>query len=203
GGRECEIRKKKRGNEHGDSEHRGKPDDEDRRNVHTEIGNFLPAGCVGMGVSMIDDGDHSHTSTLLPVSTSVGVGTVREAVPTTGVGEILALADELTRIGSAGTQLARRIEAITGLRGGQVQVLAAVDAGSELLPGTAAVIGRVVEATEATTSGLVGRELRSRHAHSADPSGEPALVHLTPAGRAVLEQVEAVQIRIADALAGS
>lgn len=156
-----------------------------------------------MGVSMIDDGDHSHTSTLLPVSTSVGVGTVREAVPTTGVGEILALADELTRIGSAGTQLARRIEAITGLRGGQVQVLAAVDAGSEHPRGIAEVIGQVVEAAEATTSGLVERGLLARHAHSADPSGEPALVHLTPAGRAVLEQVEAVQIRIADALAGS
>ncbi|HLS61961.1 MAG TPA: hypothetical protein VK060_01130, partial [Ruania sp.] len=43
---------------------------------------------------------------------------VRDAVPTTAVGEILALADELTRIGSAGTELARRIESVTGLRAG-------------------------------------------------------------------------------------
>lgn len=155
-----------------------------------------------MGVSMTE-ANHSQTSALLPVSSSMPVASVREAVPTTGVGEILALADELTRIGSAGTQLARRIEAVTGLRGGEVQVLAAVDAGSVHPRGIAEVIGQLVEAAEATVSALVERGLLAHHAHASDPSGELALVHVTPAGRAVLEQVEAVQIRIADALAGT
>ena len=47
------------------------------------------------------------------------------------------------------------------------------------------------------------RGLLGRHAHASDPAGELALVHLTPPGRAVLEQVEAVQIRLADALAST
>lgn len=133
----------------------------------------------------------------------LGSKDVRDAVPTTAVGEILALADELTRIGSAGTELARRIESVTGLRAGEVQVLAAVDAGSVHPRGIAEVIGQVVEAAEATVGALVERGLLGRHAHASDPAGELALVHLTPPGRAVLEQVEAVQIRLADALAST
>lgn len=151
---------------------------------------------------MIDESD-SQTSALLPVNGAAAWSTAREAVPTTAVGEILALADELTRIGSAGTQLAGRIEAVTGLRGGEVQVLAAVEAGSMHSRRIAEAIGQVVEAAEATVAALVDRGLLARHAHESDPSGEPALVHLTPPGHAVLEQVEAVQIRIADALASS
>lgn len=152
---------------------------------------------------MIDE-DLARATALIPGTThEIGPSRVREAVPTTAVGEILGLADELTRIGSAGTQLARRIESVTGLRGGEVQVLAAVDAGSVHPRGIAEVIGQVVEAAEATVNALVERGLLGRHAHTSDPAGELALVHLTPPGRAVLEQVEAVQIRLADALAST
>src|SRR5690625_2574632 len=87
----------------------------------------------------------------------LGSKDVRDAVPTTAVGEILALADELTRIGSAGTELARRIESVTGLRAGEVQVLAAVDAGSVHPRGIAEVIGQVVEVAGGRVGALVAR----------------------------------------------
>lgn len=166
-------------------------------------GNFSGCQGVGPGVSMIDE-DLARERVVVPLGPRpLSNGDVRDAVPTTAVGEILALADELARIGSAGTQLARRIESVTGLRAGEVQVLAAVDAGSVHPRGIAEVIGQVVEAAEATVSALVERGLLGRHAHASDPAGDLALVHLTPSGRAVLEQVEAVQIRLADALAST
>ncbi|QOR71225.1 hypothetical protein IM660_02650 [Ruania alkalisoli] len=136
-------------------------------------------------------------------STALSVVNVRDAAPVAGVNEILSLADELSRIGDAGSQLARAIESATGLRAGEVQVLAAVAAGAEHHRAIASTIGQVPEAAEATVDGLAERGLIGRHSHESDPSGELGLVHVSPSGQAVLEQVEAVRIRLADALFGA
>ncbi|TDE91605.1 hypothetical protein EXU48_15790 [Occultella glacieicola] len=90
---------------------------------------------------------------------------------------------------------------MTGMRAGELQVLVAVEDGAEHPRAIAALTGQLPEAAEVTVKALVARGLLGRHAHPADPSGEPGLVHVTPMGTAALEQAEAVQIRVVDALA--
>ncbi|MBZ2198185.1 MarR family winged helix-turn-helix transcriptional regulator [Occultella gossypii] len=126
---------------------------------------------------------------------------VRGMVPASSLTGILGLTDVLGRIGQAGMALTHRIESVTGVRAGELQVLVAVEDGAEHPRAIAAVTGQLPEAAEVTVKALVARGLLNRHAHPADTSGEPALVHVTPIGTAALEQAEAVQIRIVDALA--
>ncbi|UFU07014.1 hypothetical protein [Ruania halotolerans] len=154
---------------------------------------------------MIDEGLGSRSLTANEPATNAALSTVnvRDAVPAAGVTEILSLAEELSRIGAAGSQIARAIESVTGLRAGEVQVLAAVAGGASHPRAIADVTGQVPEAAEVTVEGLEERGLIGRHAHDADPAGEPALMHVSVAGQAVLEQVEAVRIRLADALVSS
>ncbi|UFU03676.1 MarR family winged helix-turn-helix transcriptional regulator [Ruania suaedae] len=135
--------------------------------------------------------------------TALSVVNVRDVAPAAGVAEILSLADELSRIGDAGTQLARAIESTTGLRAGEVQVLAAIAAGAEHPRAIADSTGQVPDAAEATVDSLADRGLVGRHAHESDPRGDLGLVHVSASGHAVLEQVEAVRIRLADALFGA
>ncbi|SEE88964.1 hypothetical protein [Ruania alba] len=149
---------------------------------------------------MIDEG---FASSDLNSSTALATVKVRDVAPVAGVTEILSLADELSRIGAAGSQLARAIESVTGLRAGEVQVLAAVAGGASHPRAIADATGQVPEAAEVTVEGLQERGLIGRHAHSADPAAEPTLMHVSMAGHAVLEQVEAVRIRLADALVSS
>lgn len=128
---------------------------------------------------------------------------VRDLLPHGGVEGILGLADDLDRMGRAGAGLSRRVETVTGLRTGELQVLATISAGADHPRAVAAATGEIVEAVEATVDSLLQRGLVGRHAHVASGDQAPALLHLTAPGRAALEQAEGVQLRLADALAAA
>lgn len=128
---------------------------------------------------------------------------VRDALPAGGVADILGLVDDLARLGEAGAGLSRQVEAVTGLRAGELQVLAAMHVGADHPRGIADETGQIPEAVEATLASLGEQGLVGWHAHEAATSPVPGLVHLTHAGRAAVEQAEGVQIRIADALASA
>ena len=117
--------------------------------------------------------------------------------PVDRLGEVLGLLDELSALGRAGEVLARRLEAVSGLRSGEVQALAAVADGADHPRAVARRTGQVDEAAAATVRSLVQRGLLGRHRHPASRAvGDgPSLVHLTEAGRVVLAQAQGLRIR--------
>jgi DNA-binding MarR family transcriptional regulator len=119
------------------------------------------------------------------------------AEPVDRLGDVLGLFDELSALTRTGEALARRLEAVSGLRSGEVQALAAVADGADHPRAVARRTGQVDEAAAATVGSLVRRGLLGRHRHPASPptGEEPSLVHLTEAGRVVLAQAEGLRIR--------
>ena len=119
------------------------------------------------------------------------------AGPVDRLGDVLDLFDQLTGLARAGEELARRLEAVSGLRAGELQALAAVAEGASHARAVARRTGQVDDAGEATVGALVQRGLLARHRHPASPvaAGDLGLVHLTEAGRSVLAQAEGLRIR--------
>ncbi len=119
------------------------------------------------------------------------------AEPVDRLGEVLDLVEELTGLARAGEELARRIESVSGLRAGELQALAAVADGASHPRAVARRTGQVDEAGEATVGALLQRGLLARHRHPDAPPGtsDPALVHLTAAGRTVHAQAQGLRIR--------
>ena len=119
------------------------------------------------------------------------------ARPVEGLTDVLGLLDDLAQLGRVVDVLARRLDGGSGLRAGELQALVAVSEGAEHPRAVARRTGQVDEAGLATVAALVRRGLLARHRHPAAPvvAGEASLVHLTDAGRVVLDQVQGLQIR--------
>ena len=119
------------------------------------------------------------------------------AQPVDRLEEVLGLLDELSELARAGEALARRLEAVSGLRTGELQALAAVADGADHPRAVARRTGQVDEAAAVTVGSLVQRGLLGRHRHPASRSlgAFPSLVHLTEAGRVALAQAEGLRIR--------
>lgn len=122
------------------------------------------------------------------------------APPLDELTDVLGLHDDLSALGQVVDALARRLDAASGLRAGELQALVAVSEGAAHPRAVARRTGQVDQAGAATVDSLVQRGLLRRHRHPASPSTEASLVHLTEAGRVVLAQVEGLQIRVLAAL---
>jgi DNA-binding MarR family transcriptional regulator len=122
--------------------------------------------------------------------------------PVDGLTDVLGLLDDLTALGRVVDGLARRLDDVSGVRAGELQALVAVAEGAEHPRAVARRTGQVDEAGLATVDQLVRRGLLGRHRHPASPvgAGEASLVHLTEAGRVVLDQADGLQIRVLAAL---
>jgi DNA-binding MarR family transcriptional regulator len=112
--------------------------------------------------------------------------------PAGRIAGVLGLLDELTDLARAGTSLRRRLEGLTGLRTGELQALVAVADGAAHPRAVAAATRQVDDAAAATVGSLLRRGLLSR---SAGAANRPPL-RVTEAGRVVLQQAEALQIRL-------
>lgn len=134
------------------------------------------------------------------VGTVVGADLVRSAPPAERLGEVLDLLDELADLGRAVDGVARQVEAATGLRSGELQVLAAVSEGAAHPRAIARSAGQVDGAAAVTVQALVRRGLLRRRPHPAAPGTGAALVEVTAAGRSVLAQVQGLRIRALSAL---
>ncbi|WP_369138879.1 MarR family winged helix-turn-helix transcriptional regulator [Modestobacter versicolor] len=120
--------------------------------------------------------------------------------PVDGLTDVLGLLDDLSALGRVVDGVARRLDAVHGLRAGELQALVAVAEGAAHPRAVARRTGQVDEAGAATVGSLVQRGLLQRHRHPASPADEAPLVHLTEAGRVVLAQAEGLQIRALAAL---
>lgn len=105
---------------------------------------------------------------------------------------------------SSQEQISRAIERLTGLRIGELAAVSAVAAGADHPRAVARRTGQADAAAEATVEGLCARGLLGRHHHPLAQAGSPPLlVHVTEAGRVTLEQAEALQVRLFDAVVGT
>lgn len=118
-----------------------------------------------------------------------------DADPSARLEEVLRLLDELTEVAGLSEGLFRAIEHVTGLRVGEVQVLRAATCGAEVYD-VARRVGQPDGAVNATVDGLVERGLIRRD----QQAGPTAVLRLTEAGNAALEQTQGVQIRLLDTL---
>ena len=117
--------------------------------------------------------------------------------PVEGLGDVLGLLGELSALGRVVDGLSSRLEAVSGLRAGELQALVAVSEGAAHPRAVARRTGQVDEAGTATVEALVQRGLLGRHRHPSSPAtvADAPLVHLTEAGRVVLAQAQGLQIR--------
>jgi DNA-binding MarR family transcriptional regulator len=120
------------------------------------------------------------------------------AGPVDGLTDVFDLLDDLAGLGRVVDGLSRRLVGVSGLRAGELQALIAVAEGAEHPRAVARRTGQVDEAGPATVAALVRRGLLGRHRHPASPAGaeQGSLVHLTEAGRVVLDQVQGLRIRL-------
>src|SRR5699024_4133458 len=97
------------------------------------------------------------------------------------------------------------VERLTGMRLGEIQCLVAVAEGADHHRGIARTTGQVDAAAAATVAALVRKGALGRHHHpkTRNTSADPTLVHLTPTGRALLAQSEAIRVRLLDAVIDS
>ena len=128
---------------------------------------------------------------------------VRRAQPGNDLAETLDLVDQMTAMTRSQEQISRAIERLTGLRLGEMQTLQAVAEGADHPRAVARRTGQADAAAEATCDGLVGRGLLARHHHPLSRGGRPRLIHVTETGRVALEQAEALQVRLFDAVVDS
>lgn len=131
----------------------------------------------------------------------VGVPTVLATAREAPSSQTFALLDEMDRLRVAAAWLVSEIEAASGLGAGEVLTLRAVADGLRHEREIARAIGHAAAVSAAILDGLARQHLVARHPHPDAPAGAaPRIVHLTDAGRAVLEQAEAIEIRLTAAL---
>ncbi len=125
-------------------------------------------------------------------------------VPGARLDTVLQLADELSGVLRATDRVVARVEEATGLRRGELAALLAVDQGARHPRAVARHSGQVDDAGDATTEALLRRGLLRRGRHPGAPAGASGatVLEVTAAGRAVLDQAEALRIRALDALVG-
>lgn len=118
--------------------------------------------------------------------------------PSQRLGDVLDLLDDLALVTAGSATLFRGIERVTGLRVGEIQVLAAVAHGADRATQVASRTGQPDDAAIATIAGLVDSGLLQRPVPgTAEDGGDSAAsVRLTDSGTAVFEQAEAVRIRL-------
>lgn len=119
-----------------------------------------------------------------------------DADPSTRLEEVLRLLDELTEVARLSGGLFGAIEQVTGLRVSEIQVLRAVTRSGVEVHDVARRVGQTDDAANATIGGLVERGL----IHRDQRAGQTAMLRLTEAGTAALEQTQGVQIRLLDTL---
>lgn len=113
----------------------------------------------------------------------------------------LQLLDDIEQVRAGSDELMRGIEDTTGLRLLEVRVLEEVAQGADHIREIARRSRQPVEAARATADTLLTREMLGRHHHpEASGTAGPAMLHVTDAGVIVLEQVNAMRLRITDAL---
>lgn len=123
--------------------------------------------------------------------------------PTSSAGDFattLAILDRVDQLKELGDTLLHLVEQESGLRRSELALLDALDAADHEHDDHPRRLGRAVgmttDAVVATAESLAARGLVGI-VH--DDAGRAAAIHLTDAGRAVLTQAEAVQIRATDA----
>jgi DNA-binding MarR family transcriptional regulator len=108
---------------------------------------------------------------------------------------VLELLDDLGGLAGAADGPRRRVEELTGLRGGELQTLLAVASGVDRTADVAERTGQVDDAATATLRALRGRGLVSRtHGES---------WRLTESGRVVQQQAEGLRIRVLHGILGA
>jgi DNA-binding MarR family transcriptional regulator len=122
-----------------------------------------------------------------------------DADPSRQLADVLEVLDDLAQVTTGATALFQGIEQVTGIRVGEIQVLLAVAHGADRVSHMAARIGQPAEAALVTVTGLVDRGLLRWH-RPPPPGDDPVGLRLTDAGTALLEQSQAVQIRLLDTL---
>ncbi|WP_345382660.1 hypothetical protein [Pseudonocardia yuanmonensis] len=114
--------------------------------------------------------------------------------------DVLELADQLDRL-IRPTGMLWRIEAMTGLRLGELEALLAVSEGADHARAVARATRQPEAAAAATVQTLLQRALVGRHHHPAASGASTArMLHITERGRIVVQQVVAIRIRLAEAL---
>jgi DNA-binding MarR family transcriptional regulator len=148
--------------------------------------------------------DHGHAVDVDPAAARRARTAVQRAEPGEDLEQTLYLVDQMTAMTQSREQISRAIERLTGLRLGELQALSAVAEGADHPRAVARRTGQADAAAEATVDGLCARGLLDRHHHPlARSGGRPRLVHVTEPGRVTLEQAEALQVRLFDAVVGS
>lgn len=145
----------------------------------------------------------SDETQLVPVraTTPRGLSAVRHTVPRADMATTLRLAGQMTASARSHELVLRSVEHVTGLRHGELLALAAVAEGADHPRAVARRTGQVDDAARATVDGLLRRGVLARHHHANQHDGEePALLHITETGAVVLEQAEALQLRMTDAV---
>jgi DNA-binding MarR family transcriptional regulator len=123
-----------------------------------------------------------------------------DADPSRQLADVLGVLDDLARVTTGATSLFQGIEQVTGIRVGEIQVLLAVAHGADRVPHIAARIGQPEEAVLVTVAGLIDRGLLRWRRPPTTPGDDPVGLQLTDAGTVLLEQSQAVQIRLLDTL---
>ena len=117
--------------------------------------------------------------------------------PSDRLADILGLLDDMVVINSVSAALLHRVEALMGLRLGELQALRAISEGADHPRTVASSTGQVTAAATATVEALVEQSLVGRHHHPAAPAGsDPTLLHLTDRGATAVQQAEGIQIRV-------
>jgi DNA-binding MarR family transcriptional regulator len=148
--------------------------------------------------------DPGHPVDVDPAADRRARAAVQRAEPGADLTQTLDLVERMTAMTRSQEQISRAIERLTGLRLGELQALSAVAEGADHPRAVARRTGQADAAAEATVDGLCDRGLLDRHHHPlARGGGHPRLVHVTETGRVTLEQAEALQVRLLDAVVGS
>jgi hypothetical protein len=93
------------------------------------------------------------------------------AQPVDGPADVLGLHEDLSALGRVAAGVARRLEAVSGLRAGGRQALIAVSEGAAHPRAVARRTGPVAQAGAATVESLVQQGLLRRHRHAAATAG--------------------------------
>lgn len=130
---------------------------------------------------------------------------LRRREPSRHISAVARMENEAERMAEIRQELFAGIEKLTGKRLGEVEALRAVADGAEHHRAVARRTGQSDAAADATVAGLVRDGYLSRHRHPAERrrDAEPTLVSVTARGRALLAQVDAIRLRLLDAVVDS
>lgn len=126
---------------------------------------------------------------------------VQRSDPSDHLVDTLDLVEEMAVMTRSREQIFRHIETLIGIRFGELQALTAVAEGADHFREVARRTGQPDAAARVTVEGLAERGLLGRHAHDrADDGSAPGLIHVSPAGTVLLQQAQALQVRLVDAV---